>query len=177
MVLFLLKSVNLVEYYNKIESRRSSAKWIAELVDQIFRLTHLQWMYRNNYIHYCVSGDAETVDEYEARMARISKTLELTDPGELLEENRHLVEEYTLAELAEASTSTRITSRWCQLASQHSLSECEGLWRRQSVMIWKSCRHPSFDRPRNATNAVAHRRTNRAPKREDRKIEFVTSVT
>ena len=42
-------------------------------------------------------------------MARISKTLEHTDPEDLLEEDRHLVEEYTLAELAEASTNTRIT--------------------------------------------------------------------
>ena len=66
-------------------------------------------MYRNNYIHNRVSDGAETVDEYEARMARISETLELTDPEELLEEYRHLVEEYTLAELAEVSTSTRIT--------------------------------------------------------------------
>ena len=42
-------------------------------------------------------------------MARISESLELTDPEELLEEDRHLVEEYTLEELAEATTSTRIT--------------------------------------------------------------------
>ena len=41
-------------------------------------------------------------------MTRISKTLELTDPKDLFEEDRHLVEEYTLAELAEASTNTRI---------------------------------------------------------------------
>ena len=49
------------------------------------------------------------MDKYEARMARISKSLELTDPEDLLEEDRHLVEEDTLAELAEASTNTRIT--------------------------------------------------------------------
>ena len=72
----------------KTDSRRSSAKWTAELVDQIFCLTHLQWTYRNNYIHYRVSDGAETVDEYKARMARISKTLELTNPEELLEEDR-----------------------------------------------------------------------------------------
>ena len=41
-------------------------------------------------------------------MARIEQTLELTDPEDLLEEDRHLVEEYTLAELAEAETNTRI---------------------------------------------------------------------
>ena len=95
-------------HYSKIESRRSSAKWAAEFVDQLFRLTHLQWTYRNNYINYRTSDGAETVDEYEARMARIEQTLERTDPEDLLEEDRHLVEEYTLAELAEAATNTRI---------------------------------------------------------------------
>ena len=97
------------KHYKSTESRRSSAKWTAEFLHQIFRLTHLQWTYRNNYIHYRVSDGAETVDEYEARMARISEALELTDPEDLLEEDRHLVEEYTLEELAEATTSTRIT--------------------------------------------------------------------
>ena len=97
-----------MQTHSKIESRRSSAKWAAEFVDQLFRLTHLQWTYRNNYIHYRVSDGAETVDEYEARMARIEQTLECTDPEDLLAEDRHLVEEYTLAELAEAATNTRI---------------------------------------------------------------------
>ena len=96
------------KYYSKIESRRSSAKWAAELVHQIFRLTHLQWTYRNNYIHYRVSDGAETVDEYEAHMARIEETLELTDPEDLLEEDWPLVEEYTLVELAEAEIKTSI---------------------------------------------------------------------
>ena len=39
------------------------------------------------------------MDEYEARFV---------DPEDLLEEDWHLVEEYTLAELAEAETNTRI---------------------------------------------------------------------
>ena len=87
---------------------RSSTKWAAEFVDQLFRLTHLQWTFRNNYINYRASDGAETVDEYEARMARIEQTLERTDPEDLLEEDRHLVEDYTLTELAEAATTTRI---------------------------------------------------------------------
>ena len=77
-------------------------------MDQLFHLTHLQWTYRNNYIHYRVSNGAETVDEYEARMTRIEQSLEHTDLKDMLEEDRHLVEDYTLAELAEATTNTRI---------------------------------------------------------------------
>ena len=30
-------------YYHRIKSRKSSRKWAAELIDQIFKLTHLQW--------------------------------------------------------------------------------------------------------------------------------------
>ena len=42
-------------------------------------------------------------------MDRIEETLELTDPEDLLEKGWHLVEEYTLAELAEAEINTIIT--------------------------------------------------------------------
>ena len=42
------------------------------------------------------------------RIRRIEEFLEHTDPEDLLEEDRRLVEEYTLAELAEAATNTRI---------------------------------------------------------------------
>lgn len=41
-------------------------------------------------------------------MHRIEKSLERTDPEDLLEEDRHLVEDYTLAELAAATTDTRV---------------------------------------------------------------------
>ena len=97
------------KHYRRIESRRSSAKWAAEFVDQLVRLTHLQWTYRNKYLHYRTHDGAETVDEYESRMSRIEQLLERTNPDDLLEEDRHLVEDYTLAELAAATTETRIT--------------------------------------------------------------------
>ena len=41
-------------------------------------------------------------------MHRIEISLERTDPEDLLEEDRHLVEDYTLAELAAATTDTRV---------------------------------------------------------------------
>ena len=77
-------------------------------MDQLFCLTHLQWTHLNNYTHYRVSNGAKTVDKYEDRMARIEQGLERTNPKDLLEEDRHLVEDYTLAELAEVATNTRI---------------------------------------------------------------------
>ena len=96
-------------YYQKHDSRRSSAKWAAELVDQIFKLTHLQWKYRNSYLKFRARDGAETVEEYEDRMRRIEQTLELTDPEDLLEGDRHLVEAYSLEDLAAATSEERIT--------------------------------------------------------------------
>ena len=84
------------------------SKWVAELVDQIFKLTHLQWKYRNNYLKYRANDSAETVEEYESRMRRIEETLQLTDPEDLLEEDRFLVEDYSLEELATMSSTKRI---------------------------------------------------------------------
>ena len=71
-------------------------KWAAKLVDQLFKLTHLQWKYRNNYLHHRAHDGAETVEEYESRMRCIEDSLELTDPEDLLEEDRFLVKEYSL---------------------------------------------------------------------------------
>ena len=53
-------------HYLRINSKRSSTKWAANLVDQIFRFTHRQWTYRNNFIHYRARNGAETIAEYEA---------------------------------------------------------------------------------------------------------------
>ena len=96
------------KHYHRIKSRKSSRKWAAELVDQIFKLTHLQWTYRNNFLKHRANDSAETVEEYESRMRRIEEFLEHTDPEDLLEEDRFLVEEYNLEELAAATLTKRI---------------------------------------------------------------------
>ena len=96
------------KHYHRIKSRKSSRKWAAELVDQIFKLTHLQWTYRNNFLKHRANDSAETVEEYESRMRRIEEFLEHTDPEDLLEEDRFLVEEYNLEELAAATSTKRI---------------------------------------------------------------------
>ena len=76
--------------YKKIKSRRSSEKWAAELVDQLFHLVHLQWTYRNKYLHFCAHDGAKTVTEYEAQMKRIAEVFNTVEPGHLLEEDRYL---------------------------------------------------------------------------------------
>ena len=76
--------------YKKIRSCRSSKKWAAELVDQLFHLVHLQWTYRNKYLHFCAHDGAKTVTEYEAQMKRIAEVFNTVEPGHLLEEDRYL---------------------------------------------------------------------------------------
>ena len=105
-------------YYHRIESRRSSQKWAAELVDQIFKLTHLQWKYPNSYLKYRANDSAETVEEYESRMRRIEETLQLTDPEDLLEEDRFLVEDYSLEELSATTSTKRINWEESMSAAQ-----------------------------------------------------------
>ena len=83
--------------YKKIKSRRSSEKWAAELVDQLFHLVHLQWTYRNKYLHFCAHNRAETVTKYEARMKQIAKLFNTVVPEHLLEEDRYLVLDHCLA--------------------------------------------------------------------------------
>ena len=95
-------------YYHRIKSRKSSKKWAAELIDQIFKLTHLQWKYRNNFLKHGANDSAETVEEYKLRMRYIKEILELTNPEDLLEEDRFLVAEYSLEELAAATSTKRI---------------------------------------------------------------------
>ena len=69
----------------------------------------MQWKYRNAYLKHRAHDGAETVEEYESRMRRIEQSLELTDPEELLKEDRFLVEDYSLEELAATTLNKRIT--------------------------------------------------------------------
>ena len=59
-------------HYWRMDSMRSlTKKWAANLVDHIFRFTHCQWTYWNNFVHYRARDGAETVAEYKARMKQI----------------------------------------------------------------------------------------------------------
>ena len=150
-------------YYHKIESRRSSQKWAAELIDQIFKLTHLQWKYRNSYLKYRANDSAETVEEYESRMRRIEETLQLTDPENLLEEDRFLVEDYSLEELAAASSTKRIN--WEE--SINAAQAAAGHARVRSMLEELSCSNygelqTSFFNPRPRGRGRGGRRSNQS---------------
>ena len=82
-------------------------------------------------------------------MRRIKQFFEHTDPEDLLEEDRHLSEQFSLEELAAVTTETRII--WEEEiksahASAFSLRICARCWMRQSARTLQSCRHCSFGR-------------------------------
>ena len=96
-------------HYWRMDSMRSSTKkWAANLVDHIFRFTHCQWTYWNNFVHYRARDGAETVAEYKARMKQIEMVFDQTDPEELLEDDQHLLSEFNPENLAGASSEERI---------------------------------------------------------------------
>ena len=77
-------------------------------MDQLFHLVHLQWTYRNKYLHFRAHDGAETVTEYEERMKRIADLFNTVEPEDLLEEDRYLVTDHSPEELAASSTRRRI---------------------------------------------------------------------
>ena len=85
-----------------------STKKGCELVDQIFKLTHLQWKHCNIYLKFHVHNGAETVEKYKASMRRIEESLEYTDTEDFLMGDWHLIEAYSLKDLAAASLKKKI---------------------------------------------------------------------
>ena len=59
----------------------------------IIRITHRQWLYRNEFIHYTKYYGAESSREYERIMSRINHLHEHTDPDDLFPEDQHLLDE------------------------------------------------------------------------------------
>ena len=61
------------------------------LIENIFRIVHNQWTWRNEKLHFCRHPGAETAFEYEQTMERILNQLEMTDPEDLLPEDQYLL--------------------------------------------------------------------------------------
>ncbi|EJK68901.1 hypothetical protein THAOC_09891 [Thalassiosira oceanica] len=77
---------------NQQRSRKSSAKWASGLVDMIIRITHRQWLYRNEKLHYKQQFGAESPREYQQIMARITHLHNHTDPEDLLPADQCLLD-------------------------------------------------------------------------------------
>ena len=92
-------------WYQQIKSHQSSQKWTANFIAQLIKITHLQWTYCNNFLHYRQHSGAETASEYDNRMSRIIDTFEWVDPNKLLPQDRHLVDSHSTETLAMVVTS------------------------------------------------------------------------
>ena len=76
---------------NQQRSRKSSAKWASGFVDMIIRITHKQWLYRNETIHFKQHFGAESPREFQQIMAQIKRLHHHTDPDDLLPDDQYLL--------------------------------------------------------------------------------------
>ena len=80
-------------YYRLREGcRRSETRWVTGFIENLIRITHDQWTWRNEKLHYRKHPGAETRTEYEQIMNRIMNQLEMTNPEDLLPEDRFLLD-------------------------------------------------------------------------------------
>ena len=71
--------------------RRSETQWAAGFIENLIRIVHDQWTWRNEKLHFRKHPGAETASEYEQIMNRIMTKLEMTDPEDLLPEDQFLL--------------------------------------------------------------------------------------
>ena len=80
-------------YYRSREGcRRSETRWATGFIENLICITHDQWTWRNEKLHYRKHPGAETRFEYEQIMTQIMNTLEMTNPEDLLPEDQFLLE-------------------------------------------------------------------------------------
>ena len=62
------------EYLQTRDSWRTAESWVRDLIEQVLRITHRQWLQRNAIIHYRLS-DGPTVAEKEKIVARVMELI------------------------------------------------------------------------------------------------------
>ena len=111
---------------NSRRRRKLSAKWASGFVDGIIRITHRQWLYRNEYIHYTHQYGSESPLERRRSLARITHLHEHTDPDDLLPNDHYLLIRIStkwLCGIQDNETSSRPSSGHLALAEQQARSE------------------------------------------------------
>ena len=61
------------------------------MIENIFRIVHNQWTWRNEKLYFCQQPGAETAFEYEHTMEWILNQLEMTDQEDRLPEDQYLL--------------------------------------------------------------------------------------
>ena len=71
--------------------RKTVETWATGFIENLIRITHNQWTWRNEKLHFRQHPGAETVFEYETTMQRILDDLEMMSPEDLLPEDQYLL--------------------------------------------------------------------------------------
>ena len=86
-------------------TRINAGNWAKGLVNFLLRITHHQWIYRNNVVHYRVEG--RPIKRHEEIIAEMQMLMQV-DPRTLLPRFRHLYEEEDFEALGAGSTTNRL---------------------------------------------------------------------
>ena len=71
--------------------RLTPKKWCQQLISKLLQITHKQWLFRNSDVHY-KKLEGMTAKRHEEIIAQM-QDLMWTDPSELLDRHRNLLEE------------------------------------------------------------------------------------
>ena len=86
-------------------SRIGALDWAAGLVEQLIKLVHRQWKYRNAVNNYKVEG--WSTEEHQQIISEMQQLMEV-DPSTLLPKFRHLYEDEDFEDLGRGSANNRI---------------------------------------------------------------------
>ena len=86
-------------------ARINASDWAKGLVNFLLRITHRQWIYRNNVVHYRVEG--RPIKRHEEIIAEMQMLMQV-DSRTLLPRLRHLYEEEDFEALGAGSTTNRL---------------------------------------------------------------------
>ena len=78
-------------WYKKKKSKKTAKTWATVLIKNLIQITHNQWMWINEKLHFKRHPGAETLFEYEQTMNRILTNLEMMNPEILLPEDQYLL--------------------------------------------------------------------------------------
>ena len=74
-----------------MKCRKTVKTWATGFIKNLIRITHNQWTWRNEKLHFRRHPGAETVFEYEKNMQRIIDDLEMMNSEDLLPEDQYLL--------------------------------------------------------------------------------------
>ena len=73
------------------KSRKTAKTWATGFIENLIRITHNQWTWRNERLHFKRHPGAETVFDKGKTMKQIIEDIEMMNPEDLLPEDQYLL--------------------------------------------------------------------------------------